>query len=168
MPKIVMSNDFLELEEGKDQVLLISKVTYNSDYEKITLTFVDRYGRSSRKPFVLGKENASRSTAKSILSVIAKAATRDYKSKAIDMFALEGKFIMADVAREPGKSDPNRLFANLSNYRPTDETFVPVKIDDDYDDLYIIDDDEELEEVSDTSEESSNDETIFDDDELFS
>lgn len=166
MPKLVLSNEFQDLEAGKDQVLLIKKVKVKEDFDKVSLIFEDEYGRSNSQQFILGKSNKYRVNAKNRLAVIARAATKDYKSTTIDLNNLEGKFIMADVVRNPGKDNPDKLYSNFSNYRATDESFTPyVATDDDQD--YIIYDDDELEEIEEESSEEITDNDIPDDDELF-
>ena len=160
MPTVKLSEGFLNLQEGPQQVLKIYKVKHDTTFNKIRLYYMDERGATSNDQFQIDKSNKNRRVALNKFSTIAKAALNDFKAKNIDPMTLEGKFIKADVYYEVPEKGPykGRTFTRLNNVQPTDESFEEPVWEDEDDEDFEEDDEIEENEV----EEDDDDDELFD------
>lgn len=98
-----LGKGFVNLEEGQDQVLLISKVAYDEKYAKCKLTFKDEQtGGTGTEQFTFKSGNKVNDVALNIFTTIAMCAMDDFtlREKDFDPELLEGRHVLCDVLME--------------------------------------------------------------------
>lgn len=98
-----LGKGFVNLEEGQDQVLLISKVAYDEKYAKCKLTFKDEQtGGTGTEQFTFKNGNKVNDVALNIFTTIAMCAMDDFtlREKDFDPELLEGRYVLCDVLME--------------------------------------------------------------------
>lgn len=92
MAKINLVDSFKAISTGNNQVLTISKVTFDSKFKKLKLVFEDNSGGTLTEQYDLTKEVVLK-----IVSNIVKCATHDFSNREIDPEAIAGLSVLADV-----------------------------------------------------------------------
>lgn len=129
---IMLTQGFRNLEVGKEQTLLIKKVSYDEKFMRIKMTFTDDQDRALTENFNLkgAKKGQLNEVALGIFSTIAKCATHDFDDRPLDPEELEGLYIVADVIEQVVKNDEGEetgRYLHLRNYKEAE-------VDDDEDD----------------------------------
>lgn len=98
-----LGKGFVNLSEGKDQVLLISKVAYDEKYSKCKLTFKDEEtGGTGTEQFTFKSGSKVNEVALNVFTTIAMCAMGDFtlREKDFDPEELEGRRVVCDVLME--------------------------------------------------------------------
>ena len=155
MSKVKVYTGWEDMTPGPEQILYVKDYSYNKEFKKLRYTLVDENGATNRLIFNLDRSNKHLRITLNSFSSFGQAVLNDYECKEIDMESLVGHFVMADVI-ETEPNEKGRVFINLKNFAPTEETFeVPEEVQMDEDEEYIFDSDDEDEDDD------------FDDDEVF-
>ena len=120
MPKFKVKEGFRNLEVGDAQVLTIKRVKYDTEFDKMVVTFADDKGRTCSENFVfVTKDGRPNDVALGIFSVICKCCLGVDTDDEIDTDDLVGCRIVADVYKQVAKdSDGNEkgTYIHLRNY----------------------------------------------------
>ena len=136
---ITLIEGFKNLTEGKEQTLLIKKVTYDRKYDKCKVKFVDdNYGSCTETFTFSNSQGKVNEMALRIFSVLAYCATHDFTIRDIEPEEIEGKYIVADVTVDHVKNEETgemRHYYHVRNFREADRPdAVDADIDDEDDD----------------------------------
>ncbi|WP_165170625.1 hypothetical protein [Adlercreutzia sp. ZJ242] len=139
MAKIGLIKGFRNLEVGKEQTLLIKKVSYEEKYMKCKITFSDAEDRTLTEQFSFkGKKKGTlNEVALGIFSTIAKCATHDFTDREIDPEEIEGLYVVADVYEQEVKDEDENVtgtYKHIRNFKEADVDFEE-DADEDIDDI---------------------------------
>lgn len=98
-----LGKGFINLNEGENQTLKITKVTYDEKYDKCKVTFKDDRGGSCTEQFLFtGKNGKPNEVALNIFTTLAMCALNDFdmQETEFDPQELEGCHVQADVTKD--------------------------------------------------------------------
>lgn len=98
-----LGKGFINLTEGENQTLKISKVTYDEKYDKCKVTFKDDRGGSCTEQFLFtGKNGKPNEVALNIFTTLAMCALNDFgmQETEFDPQELEDCYVQADVIKD--------------------------------------------------------------------
>jgi len=136
MAKIGLIQGFRNLEVGKEQTLLIKRVSYDEKFMKCKVTFADDQDRAPTETYSFkGKKKGTyNEVALGIFSTIAKCATHDFTDRDIDPEEIEGLYIVADVWEKVVTNDEGEETGRYLHVRNFKEADVEPDEDDEEDD----------------------------------
>lgn len=141
MAKIGLIQGFRNLEVGKEQTLLIKRVSYDEKFMKCKVTFADDQDRALTETYNFKgkKKDTFNEVALSIFSTIAKCATHDFTDRDIDPEEIEGLRIVADVweqvvTNEDGEETGRYL--HVKNFKEVEDDDAEDDADEDDEDLW--------------------------------
>ena len=139
MAKIELTQGFRNLEIGKEQTLLIKKVSYEEKYMKCKVTFADDEGRALTETYSFkGKKKGTfNEVALGIFSTIAKCATHDFDDREIDPEEIQGLYIIADVYEQVVTNEEGEetgRYLHVRNFKEVEEDAVEEDDDEDGED----------------------------------
>lgn len=129
MAKIGLIQGFRNLEVGKEQTLLIKRVSYDEKFMKCKVTFADDQDRALTESFNFkGKKKGTyNEVALGIFSTIAKCATHDFTDRDIDPEEIEGLYIVADVFEQVVTNDEGEetgRYLHVRNFKEFEDDAV--------------------------------------------
>ena len=124
MARIPITGGFQRIPEGEHD-LKITKVEYEEDFGKLSITLVNVKGLSCLQRFnLLNQDSTANEKAMNSFSYLAKNAMNDFDMEDVDPVELVGHYIHAEVTHRevPNRNDPNKttVFVNLGNMSPAD------------------------------------------------
>lgn len=121
-----LGKGFINLTEGENQTLKISKVTYDEKYDKCKVTFKDDSGGSCTEQFLFtGKNGKPNEVALNIFTTLAMCAFNDFTMQETEFEPqeLEGCEVIADVTKDVvTDEDTGRtsIYYHVRNFKPAD------------------------------------------------
>ena len=112
-----LGKGFVNLNEGKDQTLLISKVDYDPKYDKCKVTFKDEEtGGTCTESY-----NFDHEVALNVFTTLAMCAMNDFtmREQEFDPETIEGCYIVGDVTKDTVEFDDGGkgTFYHVRNFR---------------------------------------------------
>ena len=146
MAKIGLIQGFRNLEEGKNQLLLIKKVSYEEKYMKCKVTFADEEGRALTETYSFkGKKKGTYNEgALGAFSTVAKCATHDFDDREIDPMEIQGLYIVADVIEQVAKDEDGEVIGRYKHIRNVKEADIDGEEPEDDSDDEDEDDEDDL------------------------
>lgn len=127
MATIGLIQGFSYIQPGKDYVVRIKKVKYDTEFQKINIVMEDAEGATINDHYSLvGNDGKPNKTALGFFSTLAKAATRDNSNRDIDPQELVGCYVTIDAVgrKYTNKDGEEAETVDVRNVRRAPEGFT--------------------------------------------
>lgn len=122
-----LGKGFLNLKEGSNQTLLISKVTYDKKYDKAKVTFEDERGATCVEQYGFTKKDGKpNEVSLNIFTTLVMCAMNNFEMQESEFEPkeLEGHYVIADVVKDEYVNEDTGKkgsYMHVRNFQPAED-----------------------------------------------